>query len=267
MNYLSQETTISMADAKLFATVLLCYATYRFILTRYIFSPLGQLLKIDPKRNYKFSHRCFDTLHYTISALLGVLAMSTRTYFRSLFWAKGLNLIEENPDAFHVSVAEKIYVILFLCYYIVDVFYIGAATGPLLIGIHHVATLSLICGSIYLRQGPVCVAIMVLHDVVDVPLYIGKMGTYLGFKKVKEVGLLTFGVLCTWFRIINYPIIAYQSSKYVKYVQFKPEIFKFDSMFLWLLYFCHLCWFYDILCGVKEIFDGKPNAIRDNRSD
>ena len=256
-----------MADAKLFGTMLLAYATYRYVITHFVFSPLGNLLKIDPKRNYKFSNRCFDTLHYCFSAILGVIAMSTRPYFLALFWAKGTNLIATNPDAFQVSVAEKIYVMTFLCYYIVDVFYIGAATGPLLIALHHVATLSLILGSIYLRQGPVCVTIMVLHDVVDVPLYIGKMGTYLGFTKVKEVSLLTFGVLCTWFRIINYPIIAYQSNKFADNVLFEQKFFKYDCIFLWVLYFCHLCWFYDILCAVKEIIQKKPGAIRDNRSD
>ena len=89
----------------------------------------------------------------------------------------------------------------------------------------------------------------------------------LGYEKVKSFSLLLFAVLCTWFRIINYPIIAYQSNKYAPNVRFQQKFFKFDCIFLWLLYFCHLCWFYDILKAVKEIIQGKPDAIRDNRSE
>lgn len=261
-------TTLGLGDAKLFGTSLLVYATYRYVLTHAVFPKLGQICKIDPKRNYKWSNRCFDLLHYVTSLLLGVFAILGRPYAHSFIWAPSYgSLIIPNPQAFECSVAEKVYVMMFLCYYIVDVFYLGSQSDEFFTGLHHVATLSLITGSIYLRQAPVCIAIMVLHDVVDVPLYTGKIATYLGYEKVKSVALLTFAVLCTWFRIINYPIIAFQSTMSANTVEFAQKAFKADCTFLWVLYICHIKWFLDILKAVKEIIVGKPDAIRDNRSD
>ena len=266
-SFCTQLTTVSLDDAKTLTTSVLIYAAFRYIMTHYVFAPLGNILNVEKKRNYKWSNRCFDTLHYTISAIIGLAAVLTRPYARTIAWAYNYPLILLNSPAFECSILEKCYIINFICYYIVDVFYVASATDKFLICVHHVATLSLIFGSIYIHQGPVCTVIMALHDIVDVPLYVGKIATYLHKITIKQISLLYFAVACTWFRIINYPIIAAHAVSIMNDVQYKPQACKVVVFFLWVLYSCHIKWFIDILKAVLEIIQHKPDAIRDNRSD
>ncbi|KAI5518036.1 sphingosine N-acyltransferase protein [Trichomonas vaginalis G3] len=269
MSILNQLTSITRADIPFFLGLITAYSVFRWFLVNKVFATLGRLAKVDPKRLYKFSNRCFDLLHYSSSAIIGLIAVLSRPYAKCMFWSYDCaDFYMPTEEAFQVTVMEKIYVLIFFCYYIVDVAYIGANTGIALIAIHHVATLSLVFGSIILQAPVVCVIIMILHDVVDVPLYTGKICAYLGYIKIKDFTLVSFAILCTWFRMINYPLVANAAWKnqYREGIIY-PVLYRGVAYFLWVLFFCHCCWFYDILKAVLQIVQGNPNAIRDNRSD
>lgn len=269
MSILNQLTSISLSDIPVFLCLIACYSVFRWFLVNRVFTPLGHAAKVDPKRIYKFANRCFDLLHYSSSAIIGLIAVLNRPYAKCMFWSYDCaDFYMPTEGSFQVTSMEKLYVLIFFCYYIVDVAYIGANTGIALIALHHVATLSLVFGSIILQVPAVCVTIMILHDVVDVPLYTGKICAYLGYISIKDVTLVSFAVLCTWFRMINYFFVSKGAwaNQYRDGIIF-PKLYRCVAYFLWVLYFCHCCWFADILKAVFQIYQGNPEAIRDNRSD
>ena len=174
LSTLNEITYITTNDIKpLFFTVVI-YAIFRHTITKYCFEKISKMVKIEEKRQIRFANRCFDLVHYTFSAIIGVFAIASRPYARCAYWAFDCHeAFVQDPDGFPVTVFEKFYILHFLCYYIVDVYYLRTTNDFLTTAIHHVATLFLICSSIYLQDPSVCVSIMVLHDVVDVPLYLG----------------------------------------------------------------------------------------------
>ena len=266
---LDEITTISFIDFKPLLVTVVLYAIFRHTITKYCFEKISKMVKIEEKRQMRFANRCFDLVHYTFSAVIGVFAILSRPYNKCAYWAVDCaELFVQDPEGFSVTVFEKFYILHFLCYYIVDVYYLRTTNDFLTTAIHHVATLFLIFSSIYLQAPAVCVSIMVLHDIVDVPLYLGKIFTYIGYTRAKEVSLVTFAILCVYFRIINYPILC----KEVMHNIYEPTIlkiglYKFTCIFLWVLYACHLVWFYDILKAVARLIRKDPNAICDNRSE
>lgn len=117
----------------------------------------------------------------------------------------------EPKDAVYLSIGEKIYYMLFTAYYFVDIFFLWTNNHDhLILCVHHATTLSLIFISGYIRTTVIGICVMLLHDIVDVPLYLGKVCTYLNIKHMQDIALLTFAILCAWFRMINYPgVIAH----------------------------------------------------------
>ena len=111
--------------------------------------------------------------------------------------------------------------------------------------------------------------VMLLHDIVDVPLYIGKVATYLGYTQTKDVSLLTMGVLYTWLRMGNYPCIIYHSWKnaLTHGIQIRPKIYYTEAVLLLVLMFCHCYWYSKIVKGAIKMFKEGRKAIVDNRSE
>lgn len=266
MNSLLQATTISLDDTMLFATTVGCYAVYRFVMCRSLLPKLASILKV--KNQYKFVHRTFDFLHYFTSAVLGLVAISTRPYGHCMYYANDCQeLLLQNDFAFDVNRLEKMYIMLFIAYYINDVPYLTTQADFITTAAHHVFTIFLIVSSISLHVPALCVVIMTLHDVVDVPLYLGKVTGYLGYTKVKEVSLLSFAALCFWFRMYNYLVVSIYAIKNIGQIAFRHNLYVITTFFLGFLYLCHCVWTYDIIWGLARVFKGNRQEIRDNRSD
>jgi ceramide synthetase len=266
MDSLRQLTTISLDDIPVFLGVIGAYGVYRYVLSRFVLARLAGILNVK-KRN-KFIHRSFDLVHYSFCALLGSLAVLSRPYAHCVIWgARCYEALAPSPGACVCTVLEKIYYIVFCTYYIVDIPFVGTVGHDFIaVTIHHIVTVAMILLSVLVRVPAIGLVIMVLHDVVDVPLYLGKVFGYAGFSSGKEVALLTFAVMCTWFRIVNFPTIVWHSWAWIPESQFQM-LHAITCVLLLVLMGCHIHWHIQITKVALNIFSVGNEAIRDTRSD
>ena len=257
---------LTWSDVPMFAAVVLASAAYRILMTNVVLKKVAQLVK--PKFPVKFVHRTFDLIHYASAATLGILALSGRPYRHCYFYALDCKDMFKQAPACVMTDLEKFYYMFFTAYYIVDLGYLWTATDPKMLIMHHGATLSMIGISVILNVQVIGLCVMLLHDIVDVPLYIGKVATYLGFTTVQDVSLVTMAALYTWLRMVNYPMIIFNGfSNGFDEKPFYERLYWFEGALLFVLMFCHVYWFSKIVkAGYRLIKVGKE-AIVDNRSE
>lgn len=267
-------TTLGSKDIPLFIEICIIYAIYRLILTYFFIGEVAKHLKFkDDKIRFKFTHRTFDLVHYSISAIIGLFALFSSSYSHCFYYSFncGEEFMQQKypKDCCVMNVLEKMYYMFFTAYYVVDVFFLWTANHDLkLMILHHSTTLALIFISVYIRTHVIGICVMLLHDVVDVPLYLGKFCTYLGCENIQDVTLLIFAVLCTWFRMICFPaIIAYGIINMNKLRPDHYNFYFFEVCILFSLMFCHVMWYIRIVKGAINIFTMGRKAICDNRSD
>ncbi|KAK8835505.1 sphingosine N-acyltransferase lag1 [Tritrichomonas musculus] len=271
---LNQLTTLSFDDFPLFLEVCALSGLFRLLLTKLVIAKIAKLItfKSDFVR-FKFTHRGYDLVHYTISAITGLLAIHSRPYHHCYYYTFdcGVEFMQqaEPADKCVMSVFEKIYYMTFTAYYVIDLFFIWTnKSDKTILTLHHFTTLSLILISVYIRTHVIGVAVMLLHDVVDVPLYSGKIFTYLQLQNPQDVALLLFAAMCTWFRMICYPGVIFHGI--VNGFKQTPDHLTFyciEGCILFVLMFCHIIWFIRIVKAAIGIFTKGKDAICDNRSD
>ena len=269
-HFLRQLTTIDKNDIGLFAGVCVLIYIYRYIVTYHIFQKLSKSKLLHVKNQYKFIHRGYDLLHYTMSTLLGIFALYNRPYGYCFYGAYTSECGEDFKQAAvcDMTVAEKIYYMLFTAYYVVDLFYTKTQSDPKMHVFHHFITLSLIFISIYIRTQVIGIVVMLSHDIVDCFLYLGKILIYTGHDVGKDVSLVLFALSCTWFRMINYPWIVFYGWR--NGFQELPDhhyAYFTEGFILFALLGCHIFWFIEILQAVFRIFKEGTKAISDTRSD
>lgn len=274
MNRLNELTTIGFDDFPLFLEVCAFSALFRLFITYFVLSKIGKLInfKSDFVR-FKFTHRGYDLIHYTISAITGLLAIQSRPYRHCFYYSFdcGAAFVQqpEPTDRCIMSILEKIYYMTFTAYYVVDIFFLWTnKSDKVILTLHHFTTISLILISIYIRTHVIGVVVMLLHDVVDVPLYSGKIFTYLQLQNPQDIALLTFAVMCTWFRMICFPgVIVNGIVNGFKQIPEHLTFYCIEGCILFVLMFCHICWFIRIVKAAIGIFTKGKDAICDNRSD
>lgn len=251
-------------DLKIFLGVCVASAIYRIFMCYGVLKWVAKLIK--PEKETKFIHRTFDLIHYFLSAVLGTLAVSGREYAHCFYYAVDCSAhVHQQPQCLLTNL-EKLYYMWFAAYYFVDVCFIWTATGPGAIAVHHAATVTMIALSVFCNAHIIGICVMVLHDWVDVPLYIGKVATYLGYNKVKDVSLIIMAVLYAYLRMFNYPVMiwhTYQSAAKDP-LGIHDNFLKAEVVLLCVLMCCHIWWFAKIIKGAIKMFtEGK---IYDNRS-
>lgn len=130
---------------------------------------------------------------------------------------------------------------------------------------HHIITLSEITVCIILRSPVVALSIMLLHDVTDVPLYLGKFCVYVKAQSLSALFLGIFALSVTYFRIVNFPVVIWIVAQVGFGTTVHPHLYVFATISLCGLYVMHLIWEYKILEHVAIALKGEE--IRDKRSD
>jgi hypothetical protein len=262
--FFSRVTVVSGSDIPILLLITACYAIYRAAMCKKVLNTLGESLGV--KNILKFTHRCFDLIHYLAMCVIGVMGMASRPYGICVFWAKPYgNFLDQNPNGFECSMLEKIYFLMFTAYYLVDLSYVWTVTQPRMIIVHHIVTLAMIVSCVILKSPVVGLSIMLLHDLVDVPLYMAKILFYIGFTQAKDAFFVFFVLFCAWLRIVNYPIIVYHCVKIgMKDPEF-PILYRLTCVLLCALYVLHLIWQWEILTIIWAVIKGE--SPRDNRSD
>ena len=273
-SYLRQTNSIGLEDLPLFLKICALAGIFRFFLTYLVIGQLAKHINFkNEKIRFKFTHRGYDCIHYWFSTITGFLAILQRPYYHCFYWTFncGEEFLQqvEPTDRIIMSGFEKFYYMIFTAYYMVDFFFIwtNSADKKLLV-VHHFTTISLILISIYIRTGVIGVNVMLLHDIVDAPLYLGKVCTYLEWKTMQDVSLLVFAATCTWFRMICLPGVIVNGVLNIS--KRKPDHYGFyltEGAILLVLMYCHIYWFKRIVMSAINIFTKGKDAICDNRSD
>jgi hypothetical protein len=153
----------------------------------------------------------------------------------------------------------------FTAYDLVDFFYTYMLSEPTVYKIHHIVCVAMILACVLLKSPVVGHSIMLLHNAVDIPLYCGKILLYLGFGLPKTICLVTFVVLCTWFRIINFPIIVYHCFQQAKRGADHQALYNATCGLLCPMYALHLILEAKIIRNVVRVLKGAK--VHDDRSD
>lgn len=266
-NLIFKPTTISMYDLPILALLLTFYAFYRKIMTKQIIPKFRTSVTFNNDIRGNFVHRFFDATHFTISGIIGIISMYSKPFTHCFVYAGDcFSWLLPNPKAFECTILEKIYFLDFSIYYIIDFFYLRYSPEPYILLIHHIVSVWLITSCVVLKSPVVGPIIMILHDVVDIPLYLGKIFYYYNLKFLKNLCLILFAFMCTWFRIINFPFLIKHCLMIAIYTSIHPHLYRFNCSLLIILYILHLKWEYQIILSVIDVIK-KKSTIRDTRSD
>ena len=261
---LSQQTEIKLSDLKYVFISAAIYAVYRVIINETLLKPLSNF--VTEKNRYKFVHRGFDCFHYIICSIIGIIAFSQRRYGHCPFYFLNCENYIQCTGVFMCTVLEKIYFFIFASYYISDVLWIKTTKDIPILIFHHSVTIGMIVLSVIVARPIIGMSIMLLHDIVDLFLYTGKITSYLEIKKLSNFSFITFAALFFYLRLFGCASIIYiicfkdkteQPHHYWGYV-IARTLFCF-------LYCCHLLWGIQIVKAILKIFKG--DKIHDTRSD
>lgn len=266
---LRESTTITPSDLPLFGLTCLVYLIWRLFLSKLILPWIGRVTKVEKKQMFKFIHRGFDCIHYFTSTTIGLLALHDKEYFKCCFWAQECGeMFAQTPDGFRCTGWEKLYYFVFCAYYAVDVLFLFTTPKDLFfMGLHHAITVGMIGLSVVVRVPVIGLVIMLLHDFVDVPIYLGKVLTYMKVRILKDIALLSFGVFLVYFRLINLPQVIYHCWKNTATTTFKTNLYIFNWSMLIVLMICHLHWFHKTVQAIIKVIKVGEKAITDPRSD
>lgn len=208
-------------------------------------------------------------IHYTTVSLIGLSAAFFREYGRCPFFFFGCQKYAGQTDPGYVcSRMEKLYFFVFMGYYISDVPWIWTTSDVKMLLFHHVVSFSLMFCGIRSARPVITFSCNLLHDIVDVFLYTAKVMSYLNFKLLADVLLLTFAGFYFWLRLVNFGTIIYsfwfldvgkQSGNVAEYQACRILVFG--------LLVCHVFWFGLILKGLVRMVGRGREEIRDTRSD
>jgi hypothetical protein len=273
-SFLTDETTITAADFKFLLGGAVVYYFYRRLLIRFLLKPLSTLVtnsntSKQEHQRYKFIHRGFDLIHYLTATCLGLVAANFLPYGRCPFYFAGCHVyaVQTRPS-FTCSRLVKGYYALFVAYYISDIPFVGTTTEVGLLIVHHSVSLALELLAFLAGRPVITFSCNLLHDIVDVFLYLGKILSYLKFKLLADLILLLFSVSYLWFRLINFGMVIYA----FWFVDVGDQIgfvwaYQACRVLVFALLFCHVIWFYQICRAFRRMLSFGREEIKDARSD
>jgi hypothetical protein len=267
MDQLYQTTTLGKDDLVTFAGITLAYGIYRYAISYGFLVRIMRVLKL--KAGMRFVHRGFDLIHYLVSFGIGLMASAGRPYLRCIYWTKGCQAeLAPTSGAFVCTVLEKLYWMLFTAYYVVDAFFIWTVPyGMVPLACHHVATITMSFFAVACRVPAIGLSMMVLHDLSDVPLYLGKVAGYLGWHLVKDISMVTFVLTYTLFRMMNLPMIAFYAWANYSPAVHLPVLYRITVTLLTVLICLHVFWYWKVVKGVVGVFTEGEKGMRDTRSE
>lgn len=232
-------------------------------MNKFVLTPLSKF--VSKENRYKFVHRGFDCIHYILCTIIGVLSFLQRPYRACAFYFGDCRKFNVSTGDFVCSIFQKIYFYVFIGYYLSDVFWIRTTKDIPILCFHHTITLTMLITSILSARPVAGISIMVLHDIVDMFLYSGKIAGYLKIKPLSDTLLVLFATTFVYFRLFNLAIIIYVCTTDKSEQKHGKIPYTLGRVFLYFLYVCHLIWGSQIARAVKKIiFQG--DVIHDTRS-
>jgi hypothetical protein len=130
---------------------------------------------------------------------------------------------------------------------------------------HHLVTISGVIWAVILQSPGIVYSIMLLHDVSDVPLYVGKVLIYSGQNFLAQISLVIFTLSTTYLRIINFPRVVYLVCLVGWNTDIHRTLARCEAVVCCTLFAMHILWEYKIYIAVSHAIVG--SQVKDTRSD
>lgn len=264
LEFLHDETTIESSDIKFVLLTSVMFYMYRKFIETCFLKPLSVF--VAEKQRNKFIYRGFDAIHYITSTIIGLFAFSQRPYAHCPFYILDcVQYIGCNGETVVCSMFEKVYYYYFTAYYLSDIVYINTNKEKGILVFHHSVTLTLMYLSVIATRHVFMFCTMVLHDLVDVFLYIGKVASYLEIKKLSDIFLCIFAVSFFYLRIF-----VLGSFIYIYFTEPITQthhhlVYTIGKILFCGLYCCHIIWGSIIIKAIIKLTKG--GTICDTRSE
>jgi TLC domain len=268
---------VCFADMQVAIIVAVLLLTMRYVLEHWMIPRL--LPRYSSREHGKLAENVFYTGYYAVAcAILAVLAQREQWIWKFLHLGDDRGVFEGIFQDMPPPKSDIVHL-----YYMVTLGFYSSATVFLLwfdtsrsdfneFVLHHMVTLGLVTASYlcgYVRCG---IALMALHDVGDVFLYLAKTLHYLGLAGVDTAVFAVFAVTFYGTRLVLLPRIAYalhvdafkvmtEDATYNDWARNFETSFKhlaFFSLLIDILILLHCFWFCLILKMIyREVFLGK----------
>jgi hypothetical protein len=129
---------------------------------------------------------------------------------------------------------------------------------------HHVVTLFGVIWAVILQSPGIVFSIMLLHDVSDVPLSIGKVMIYSGQNFLAQISLAVFVFSVTYLRMVNFPRVVYLVCLVGWNTDIHQTLARCEALVCCTLMVMHLLWEYKIFMVVYHAVT--RGRVKDTRS-
>lgn len=275
-------TSITAREIGLMLSMALFLTFSRYLLTKFVYDPLGCWIQLRKQDMVKFSESCWKLLLYGAlwSYSCHVIILSGRhDYFRNPCRIWNVTF----PDIFDTPLPTDIQTM----YFLQMAFYLHSIYGTLhmdawrkdsiMMLFHHGITIALLYLSYCMRYHKMGSLVLFLHDVSDVFLELTKINVYMksrghGYHKWSDhlatLAFIFFTLSWAWCRLYWYPLKVIHSTNwgaYLYHVNKDPKMYLVLNSMLVLLQLLHIYWFYFILLTLYKIMTGQVESVEDHR--
>jgi hypothetical protein len=222
--------------------------------------------KMDSVR-HKIHENMWYSLWHTLSFTWNLRLLLGAPWFNKLIDAFDVTQLHQNFETFQLDAGAEIFLDVNLAFWTTCGLFLFVETirkdfSQMLA--HHVFTLALILGANFFRQQRFSLVVLLLHDVVDIFLYVAKTAVYLQIQRIADVCFAIFASSFLVSRLIIYPLVCiipcwrFMLALPFSWMRYLPAL-------LSALYVLHLFWWVMIVKVIRNQLAKEPT--KDVRSD
>lgn len=251
----------------------------RYVLTAWVFLPLGRYLRFTQCNIEKFPESGWKGLYYGCTWVFA---------FYLLFYSG-------KYDYFHIpdelwkgwSVGMEVSNDIYCLYLVHFAFYLHSVYATIFMDpwrkdsiamlVHHALTMSLLGFSYAVRYHRIGLLVLSLHDIADVWLEVTKFNVYMKDRGntyhklndyIADCGFVIFASSWFYFRLYLFPQkVMHSAACGIKEFSPLPEMpfYAFFNLLLWILLLMNTWWFSFILSFLYKVGTGQLNELKDVR--
>lgn len=224
---------------------------------------LERLQELFDTRQKKFCECCWRIVLYVSFSIYGIACIKKSTLFLDTLSHFAIWPL----DALDKQVALFYYLELGLYLHLtINHFFEVKRKDFVEMLLHHVTTLGLILFSWFVNFTRFGVLVMVLHDVSDVFLEVGKICIYMGMDTAKDIIFVVFALTFFVTRLVMYPLFIVKPALWDSYPVWGNLFLRYVIIgLLLMLQLLHIFWFSIIMTMIIKFLKGELE--KDERSD
>ena len=214
----------------------------------------------------KFHENLWYSVWHTLSFLVNLWILLNSAWFKPLFLYLDYEQLYRDYESHELEPPVRLFYLVSLGFWTSCLLFLGIETirkDALQMLIHHIVTVTLIGVSFLSNYHRFGLVVLILHDVVDIFLYIAKCFTYKKIRLGSDVFFAVFAVVFLIARLILFPVYclipAYITSRL-------DPVACFSATLLTALYCLHIFWWTLIWKLIKKTLEGS-GIESDSRSE